>query len=381
MRVLALEPYFGGSHKAFLDGWQDASVHTWTVIGLPPRKWKWRMRHAAVTLSDQLAAAPLVDQRWDVLFCSTMLNLAEFRGLAPRHIRDLPTVAYFHENQLTYPNRVEKERDLHFGLTNITSALAADECWFNSAFNRDSFLEAIPQTLKRMPDYRLTDAAERIRAKSRVWPQGVHPIASRARCDSGLIHLLWAARWEHDKNPQAFFDCLEILQVQGVPFRASVIGERFRETPPIFDEVRPRLAPHIAYWGYQPSRRAYEDVLRQADVVISTADHEFFGVSVVEAVSAGAFPLLPRRLAYPEIFDDGAVSDAGDFFYDNSVSDLARRLKELIGRHDAGDLWGGDPDRARRAVERYFWPNLAPALDRALAAVAGAFRGREELPP
>ena len=35
MKVLALEPYYGGSHKAFLDGWQKHSRHEFTVLGLP----------------------------------------------------------------------------------------------------------------------------------------------------------------------------------------------------------------------------------------------------------------------------------------------------------------------------------------------------------
>ena len=51
MRILALEPYYGGSHRAFLDGWVQRSRHEWTLHTLPPNKWKWRMRHAAVTLA------------------------------------------------------------------------------------------------------------------------------------------------------------------------------------------------------------------------------------------------------------------------------------------------------------------------------------------
>ena len=47
-------------------------------------------------------------ERWDCLFCSDMLNLAELKGLAPRILGSLPSVLYFHENQLTYPVQVEK---------------------------------------------------------------------------------------------------------------------------------------------------------------------------------------------------------------------------------------------------------------------------------
>ena len=53
MRILALEPYYGGSHRALLDGWAAHSQHQWTVLGLPAHSWKWRMRHAALTLAEQ----------------------------------------------------------------------------------------------------------------------------------------------------------------------------------------------------------------------------------------------------------------------------------------------------------------------------------------
>ncbi|MCK4372451.1 MAG: DUF3524 domain-containing protein, partial [candidate division Zixibacteria bacterium] len=35
MKILALEPYYGGSHKAFLDGWSSRSRHEWTILKLP----------------------------------------------------------------------------------------------------------------------------------------------------------------------------------------------------------------------------------------------------------------------------------------------------------------------------------------------------------
>jgi hypothetical protein len=36
-------------------------------------------------------------------------------------------------------------------------------------------------------------------------------------------------------------------------------------------------------------------------VVVSTAIQENFGLSIVEAILAGCFPILPNRLSYPEL--------------------------------------------------------------------------------
>ena len=366
MRILGLEPYYGGSHRAFLDDWRAHSRHDWTILGLPPFKWKWRMRHSAFTLAEQVRERTKAGERWDVLFCSDMLDLAAFYGLAPPALRLIPSVAYFHENQLTYPVRHESERDYHFGYTNMTTALAATRVWFNSAFNRDSFLEALPAFLKRMPDHQPLEVIERIRAKSEICPQGVREMPQRGERRTGPLRILWAARWEHDKNPQLFFDALDQLKSRGIDFRLNVIGEQFRDVPEVFAWAQEHFRNHIERWGYQQARADYEAALLEADVVVSTADHEFFGVSVVEAIAAGALPLLPRRLAYPEVLSNIDPSEQALFFYDGTVGQLAGRLSLLARRLASGDLWQGDPRRGVRAVQPFTWPELAPRLDAAL---------------
>ncbi|HSV99623.1 MAG TPA: DUF3524 domain-containing protein [Sedimentisphaerales bacterium] len=370
MRILALEPYYGGSHKAFFDGWSEAGRHTWSVLSLPPYKWKWRMRHAAVTFAHQVERQLARGDRWDLLLCSDMLNLAEFLGLAPRGVRDLPTVVYFHENQLTYPVRCENERDYQFAMTNLTSALAADAVWFNSAFHRDSFLNALDSLLKRMPDHQPFEALSQIREESEVHPPGVAPRPARQTRTPGPLRILWAARWEHDKNPQDFFAALAKLKERNVPFRVSVVGEQFREVPEVFGQARTRFADHIDRWGYQQERADYEAALLEADVFVSTARHEFFGLSAVEASLAGAYPLVPCRLAYPEIFawpDGGAESD---FLYSGTVEDLADRLAGLAARLERDGSLLDTTESLRTRLSRFEWPHLAPVLDEAVERIA-----------
>ncbi|MFW6065762.1 MAG: tRNA-queuosine alpha-mannosyltransferase domain-containing protein, partial [Planctomycetota bacterium] len=300
LRILALEPYYGGSHQYFLDGWCKRSRHKWTVLTLPARKWKWRMRHASFTFARQAEQLLSEGRSWDVIFCSDMLELAAFRGLAPPKLRNIPAVVYFHENQLTYPVRNESQRDLHFGLSNMNSTLAAEAVWFNSDYHRGEFLSALERTLKTMPDFVPQEAVELISEKSSVQHPGVEEFPSRGQRPPGPLRIAWAARWEHDKRPRDFFDALVELAEKGVDFRLSVLGEQFREHPKVFDQARERFADRIDHWGYQ-SRRDYRRALMSADVFVSTAGHEFFGIAAVEAISAGAFPLLPNRLSYPEL--------------------------------------------------------------------------------
>lgn len=381
MRVLVLESYYGGSHKAFLDGWQKHSEHDFTLLTLPPSKWKWRMRHAAITFAQQVnelfstdsdgtakrsltVAAP-----WDVLFCSDMLNLAEFLGLVDESVRKLPKVVYFHENQLTYPVQVESERDYQYCMTNITTAAAADAVWFNSEFHRDEFLEAILKFLKRMPDYQPLEVIEQIRQKSSIHPPGIAP-AKRVQVQPALtaertgprftspVRILWAARWEHDKNPEDFFAAVKILKERGLDFRLNVIGEQFRDQPEVFDWAKEYFADHIDRWGYQSSRGEYETALAESDIVVSTANHEFFGIGMLEAISAGCFPLLPKRLSYPSIIQS-LVEDENKremFLYDGTVDGLVTRLEELMTR----SAWA----RPTLQITQYHWPQRAKHMDK-----------------
>ncbi|MCP4296008.1 MAG: glycosyltransferase, partial [Proteobacteria bacterium] len=172
------------------------------------------------------------------------------------------------------------------------------------------------------------------------------------------------ARWEHDKNPELFFKSLRILKSKKIEFRISVMGEQFRQVPEVFNSARQEFANYIDRWGYQQERRDYEAALLDADVFVSTADHEFFGFSVLEGAAAGAFPLVPEKLAYPETLELDSGNE--DFYFKGGEDQLAGRLIQLSENIQNNNLWNGDTDRAIRIVEKFFWNTKAPLLDQEL---------------
>jgi len=326
------------------------------------------MRHAAVSFAERVKELDADGGGWDVVFCTDMLNLAEFRGLALDSIARLPAVAYFHENQLTYPSQEYDERDLHFAFTNMLTGLAADQVWFNSAFHRDEFLAALEQMLRRMPDHQPLSAVEHIRGRASIFPPGIERPPPRPTRQRDLpLRLVWASRWEHDKRPECFFAALRVLRDHGIDFRLNVLGESFGQVPKFFEVARQEFSGHITGWGFLADRAAYQLALAASDVVVSTANHEFFGIAMVEAVAAGCFPLAPCRLAYPEV-----LGTAADWFYDGTVENLASRLMELDGRlREQGQLWLGK-DRSREMNDRFGWDYVATGMDQALEGLVSS---------
>lgn len=367
--ILYLDPYHGGSHAAVAEGYAVHSRRRISVLTLPiAAGWRWRMRGAAVTLARLAAEAPAPP---DLIVTTDMLDVATFRALYAVQLGgsafQIPVVVYFHENQLTYPLPEGRARDLSFAWINYTSALVADAVFFNSAFHQRSFLEALPELLGRYHDYQELENIPAIAAKSRVLPPGIdlrRHDAERSAASAGDPRaaplILWNSRWEYDKQPQAFFAALEELAARGAEFRLIVAGEHIDPNAPEFAAARTRWRDRIVHWGYAADFAAYSRLLHQADIVVSTAIQEFFGISVVEALYCGCIPILPRRLTYPELLP---IEDHADCLY-ATPAELVERLHAALLR--CAEL------RRRNwpaIAAPYDWAVIGPQYDAALAEV------------
>lgn len=358
-RLLALEPYYGGSHRAVLDGLVARIAPEWEcdLLTLPARKWKWRMRGAAITMAKQARELHAAGARWDLVFASTFVNIAEFLGLAGEAVAGVPVVVYFHENQFLYPNRHTADWDFQFPLTNVTSALAADECWFNTRWNLDGLLAEVGPFFREFPDHRPEGVREAIAAKSRVLAPPFEAAAFDAaqpvrgeRC-----RIVWPHRWEHDKRPEVFFATVAALASEGLDFEVAVAGQSFRETEGPMREAAEALGERLVHCDEPATREDYARLLASADVAVSTADNEFFGIAMLEACYAGCTPLVPDRLAYPELYPR-TYRYADD-------AELVSRLRALVLERPA-------PSAARTLAGAFTWDALLPQWADALEGAA-----------
>ena len=88
-KIVVIEPYFGGSHKSFLEGLAGNLPYEFVFHTLPARKWKWRMRLAAPYFAGRIDIDRLDLAGADLLLCSPFLDVAVFKGLLPRRFRRL----------------------------------------------------------------------------------------------------------------------------------------------------------------------------------------------------------------------------------------------------------------------------------------------------
>ncbi len=370
--LLILEPYWGGSHSQFLGGLQQHIGAHCQVMSLPARNWKMRMQLSAPWALNCLRKLSVAQRWFDTVLCSTFVDVAVLRGLLTTLEGWNPTTrfcTYFHENQFAYPgqfgqdptpltgkspftinsakkraNTFSQGLNRQFAAINYTSALVSDRLAFNSLYNRQTFLDGCNQYLRKAGDMGVQYTAKEIEEKSRILPPGLDfSLIDQAStsCEHTRPVIVWNHRWEHDKNPEEFFAALCELKKQGLDFRLIVLGQSFTREPLCFKEARTVLADRILHFGYAPSRKAYADLLQKGTIVVSTARHEFFGIAVLEAVRAGCRPLLPDRLAYPELFE-------GQYLYgENGLFEGLRRLLRNSSRLDTEELM--------KITEKYSW--------------------------
>jgi glycosyltransferase involved in cell wall biosynthesis len=347
-RILLLSAYHAQSHAVWAERLQALFPDWyWNCLCLPPRHFNWRIRSNGLHWA--YAERDTLEQHWDLLIATSMVDLASLRSLVPS-LCSIPSVVYFHENQFAYPDNetADARENIEPKLVPVYSALSADRIIFNSDFNRDTFLEGVRNLSKRLPEP-LPEGALKKLENSGVLAVPLLPADSGDRDDdmvgmveAGVLDVVWNHRWEYDKNPALLLAIVQQCLKDTPAVRFHIVGQQFRQRPSEFEEI----ARILDEWGESQGKPAgvrgyledvaYRRLLHSADVVLSTALHDFQGLAVQEASVAGCSPLAPDDLVYPEYLGreflyaaNGSAEEVAD--------DVVRRLQGLLARKANGE--------------------------------------------
>jgi len=276
MKVLVIEPFYTGSHNLALE------------------------------------------MEFDRILCSGFFNLALFKSFVLKERKKIaPCYMYMHENQISYPwsgtdPDPRLRRDQHYGFIDLMNVFLADKIFFNSEFHKQSFFSALPDFCAQFPEDYFSKKLHSLEEKSSVLAIGLElqGFAVEQTKKNLIPIILWNHRWEYDKNPELFFK------------------------PKIFAEAEAKLEDEIIHFGYVKSREDYCNYLKQADILPVTSKHDFFGISVVEAIAAGCVPLLPFDLSYPEHIspeDFPALFYTADTDYMPALRSMMKNIEQYQG--------------------------------------------------
>lgn len=318
------------------------------------------MHGGFLTLATEVGA--VVDGGWrpDVILASSMMDVAAFAGAIRHKAPGIPIATYFHESQFIYPLSPADKVDFTYQMKNWTSAAVSDLVVFNSEFHRNTFSEEARSFLNAFPDEKQNLMVADVIDAAMVLPVGVDLadlIGSRVDRDGPPL-ILWNHRWEHDKGPEELLAITGGLIDASVDFEMAMCGEVFVSVPPEFADVTSLLGDRLVHAGYA-DRSTYRELMLSADVVLSTARQEFFGIGTVEAIAAGAHPVLPDRLVYPErVIAVGA--DPKTCLYEAPADAVTLILGHLANPRES---------ILRGAASQYDWSEVAPQYDRVLESM------------
>ncbi|XP_068543156.1 tRNA-queuosine alpha-mannosyltransferase isoform X11 [Anas acuta] len=315
MTVLLIEAFYGGSHKQLMDLLQEELKEDCVLCTLPAKKWHWKARTAAL------------------YFMQTVPPNPNYRFMPEHKLAHLENLIGVKSNGDAYqfaglPGQ-QKSRALGGLMKNSNVCHESGLCEAQPGLCTTQH-EGLHSPLTAPERLNKSEASESTNPCQEEDKQ--HLTFNLCNIWSGMdyqqrpLHVAWPHRWEHDKDPETFFKVLLKLKEKELPFHVSVLGECFTDVPDIFSEAKKALGSSVLHWGYLPSKDDYFQALCTADVVVSTAKHEFFGVAMVEAVYCGCYPLCPKALVYPEIFP-------AEYLY-STPEQLFKRLQNFCKRPD-----------------------------------------------
>jgi alpha-1,3-mannosyltransferase len=175
------------------------------------------------------------------------------------------------------------------------------------------------------------------------------------RRDASGRDMLYLGRLAANKRVDLLLLFVACLRERGCAPRLHIVGEDYDH---ILDKLRQKvnqlgLAEIAMIHGYV----APEDlakIVRECKVFVSASRYEGFGMSLVEAMSAGLLPFVHANTAFRELLEDANVGFLADFDRPEQCAD--QFIEWHLGLDDAVH------DRAREFGMRFSWEKLSSGV-------------------
>ena len=304
--MLFVESYGAGSHLRIAQILQEQSSHQIDIVLLARDHW----RSLAFAGHRAIAAAmkDVPSSHYDAVVFSGPADVARSASALPERWGRVPIISYFHESQWTYPaDGVDRLPHL---ISHLEAVEASDVVLFNSRYHREVFYKSAWSHQSSF----VRAIARRVLSEHWAKADVVSPPVETRRRESrrgDLLTIAWSARWEQDKRPDLLLRIVDRLLKAGANLELHILGcdmDRWMAAPEMNDAILKAIHPHSGFL----CREEYEAVLSAATLWLSTAEHEFFGVSAIEAAMLGAVPVVPDGLAYRETLPSAFTYPPGD---------------------------------------------------------------------
>lgn len=164
--------------------------------------------------------------------------------------------------------------------------------------------------------------------------------------------LLYVGRLAASKQVDRLIDFVAELRRRGSPRRLHVVGDDFDGLAPVLREQigRQGVAEDVHLHGYL-TRDQLRSVLADCGFFVSASRYEGFGMSMIEAMSAGLIPFVQANDSFRELIGATNPQSLTDF------ADPAAAAAAFLSLEVA--TTGTDRQQARAFALRFSWPELA----------------------
>lgn len=276
---------------------------------------------------------------WDILHVHDWMLAPT--ALLGRSMLDIPVVATFHTDSgsLQVGSAADRARRLEWESSLVAEMSAGIACSahvleiLRERYPNASFTH-IPNGIARVDEHR-----------------------ERRKDDGGAKRLLFVGRLVPYKGCQDLIHAFGRLYDTWPNLSLDIVGDGFYrdELELLVDHLK--VADRVRFRGWMEGDNLAQ-IYRQADVLVAPSYEEAFGLTVVEAMSAGTTVIASRIGAFLELVEDNR---SGLLARDHDPGDLADQISRVLENSNFASQLA---ERARRDVlPRYAWTALVPQTE------------------